>query len=222
MLKDHTEQEIRHAIINSTNYTETIRKLYPHPSGSLNRKLREFIRNHNIDISHFITHTIKKIPTCEYLNNNHCINGPTLRKRLIKEKILKNKCYKCNRTKWLGQNIPLELHHIDGDRFNNNLSNIIVLCPNCHTISTDYDDRKVKKSKCRICKKRFFGRNRFCSKQCYMQSRANRPPYKKINVPPLDDMIKRKNNIGAIAYAKELRISVATLYNYIRDAIYLK
>ena len=38
-------------------------------------------------------------------------------------------CSKCGYSKY--PNI-LERHHIDRDRVNNNLSNILILCPNCH------------------------------------------------------------------------------------------
>jgi hypothetical protein len=33
---------------------------------------------------------------------------------------------------WNDKPIPLELHHKDGDHFNNELSNLQILCPNCH------------------------------------------------------------------------------------------
>jgi hypothetical protein len=34
--------------------------------------------------------------------------------------------------KWNGRKLVLELHHIDGNHFNNNLDNVQFLCPNCH------------------------------------------------------------------------------------------
>ena len=46
-------------------------------------------------------------------------------------------CQKCG---WSEVNIktkrvPLEVHHIDGDHYNNGLSNLELLCPNCHSIT---------------------------------------------------------------------------------------
>lgn len=35
-------------------------------------------------------------------------------------------------------NSPLEIHHIDGDYRNNNLYNLQVLCPNCHSLTSNY------------------------------------------------------------------------------------
>ena len=30
----------------------------------------------------------------------------------------------------------LQVHHIDGNRDNNNINNLIILCPNCHALCT--------------------------------------------------------------------------------------
>lgn len=48
-----------------------------------------------------------------------------------------NKCFSCS---WTGTNpttntIPLEIHHIDGDSFNNTESNLVLICPNCHSLT---------------------------------------------------------------------------------------
>lgn len=71
----------------------------------------------------------------------------------LKIKLLRNgekepKCEKCNLVFWLGCPIPLELHHIDGNLKNNDLSNLQILCPNCHTFTPNYRGRnKTKKVK---------------------------------------------------------------------------
>ena len=41
-------------------------------------------------------------------------------------------CMCCNNTEWLGQPVPLELDHIDGNAGDNTPKNIRLLCPNCH------------------------------------------------------------------------------------------
>jgi len=50
----------------------------------------------------------------------------------------------CQHTTWLDQPIPLELHHKDGDRTNNTLPNIELLCPNCHALTDNYRGSKKK------------------------------------------------------------------------------
>ena len=64
-----------------------------------------------------------------------------LRYHNLKSKI---KCEICNNSEWLGKVIPLELHHIDGDRFNNQLDNLQIICPNCHAQTDNYRAKNIK------------------------------------------------------------------------------
>ena len=51
-----------------------------------------------------------------------------------------NKCSKCGwseRNIYTG-NIPLEIEHIDGNYKNNKEENLILLCPNCHALTSTY------------------------------------------------------------------------------------
>lgn len=51
-----------------------------------------------------------------------------------------NKCSKCGwgeKNKYTG-NIPLEIEHIDGNYMNNAESNLLLLCPNCHSLTSTY------------------------------------------------------------------------------------
>lgn len=64
------------------------------------------------------------------------IPSAVLREKLIKDGVKKAACEGCGITHWQGKLIHLELHHIDGDHFNNELANLQILCPNCHAIIT--------------------------------------------------------------------------------------
>lgn len=52
---------------------------------------------------------------------------------LIKDGILKYRCDECGIEDWQGKPITLQLDHKDGDPANNQLDNLHLLCPNCHT-----------------------------------------------------------------------------------------
>lgn len=65
-----------------------------------------------------------------------------LKKRLIREKIFEKKCYNCNLTEWLNNPIPIELEHINGDKFDCRKENLTILCPNCHALTPTYRRRK--------------------------------------------------------------------------------
>lgn len=47
-------------------------------------------------------------------------------------------CELCKGIIWRDTPIPLELHHIDGDRTNNAEDNLQLLCCNCHALTDNY------------------------------------------------------------------------------------
>lgn len=66
-----------------------------------------------------------------------------LKIRLIKEGYKQAVCECCKLSHWLHVPIPLELHHVDGNRYNNALSNIQLLCPNCHALTSNYRAKNI-------------------------------------------------------------------------------
>ncbi len=70
-----------------------------------------------------------------------------------------NKCEKCN---WSEKNrftnkIPLQIHHIDGDSLNNKEENLQLLCPNCHSLTSNFGSRNKNATKERS---QYFGRKK--------------------------------------------------------------
>jgi len=53
------------------------------------------------------------------------------------------KCEVCGLEEWQGQPIPLEVHHEDGNHLNNNLSNLKLLCCNCHALTKNYKGKNI-------------------------------------------------------------------------------
>lgn len=68
----------------------------------------------------------------EYVKSEGNIKSHRLRLKLIKDGIKKEECEVCKNSVWLDEPIPLELHHKDGNHYNNNIENLELLCPNCH------------------------------------------------------------------------------------------
>lgn len=65
-----------------------------------------------------------------------------IRLKLLSEGLKEHKCEICGLKKWNGELIPLELHHLDGNHCNNELSNLQVVCPNCHALTDTYSCKK--------------------------------------------------------------------------------
>lgn len=61
-----------------------------------------------------------------------------LKQRLFSERGYKKICSCCNLDSWMGNPIPLELDHIDGNRFNHKEENLRLLCANCHALTDTY------------------------------------------------------------------------------------
>jgi hypothetical protein len=57
-----------------------------------------------------------------------------IRNYLLKES--DGRCNICKNSTWLGEPIPLEIHHKDGNWKNNRRENLDVICPNCHALET--------------------------------------------------------------------------------------
>lgn len=81
--------------------------------------------------------------TAEEYAKGNCIKSHKLKLKLIKDGVKENKCEICGVTEWQGKPLPLELHHIDGDHYNNDLSNLQILCPNCHSIQDNNSGKNI-------------------------------------------------------------------------------
>ena len=78
------------------------------------------------------------------LVNNSSITSSLAAKGLILKR--GNKCECCGNTLWLGNPIHLEVHHIDGNKRNNDESNLTLLCPNCHSYTDNYRRKNLDKT----------------------------------------------------------------------------
>ena len=93
----------------------------------------------------FSKNSPRKMNLKEYLANSKDIQSNKVRKKLLEEGYKEYRCECCGLTEWLNRPIPLELHHIDGDRTNNTLENYMLLCPNCHAFTDSYRGKNVTK-----------------------------------------------------------------------------
>lgn len=74
---------------------------------------------------------------------------------IVRNYLLEKANYKCEKCGWgeinpITNKIPLEIHHLDGDKTNNQEENLQILCPNCHSLTGNYkflNSKKYKKEK---------------------------------------------------------------------------
>jgi hypothetical protein len=92
------------------------------------------------------THTGKKYCSFECQHNHRrteAVNNKTA-SHVSSKKFLINlhgaKCMECgwDKINLHTNKVPIELEHIDGNSTNNELSNLKLLCPNCHSLTSTY------------------------------------------------------------------------------------
>ncbi len=93
----------------------------------------------NLKWSKIKRQSVKKIDLNEILQGKHpSYQTFKLRNRLIAEGIKENVCEICTIKEWNGLEISMQLDHIDGDSHNHLLSNLRMICPNCHSQTETY------------------------------------------------------------------------------------
>lgn len=85
-----------------------------------------------------------------YLSNEKSIHSSKLKQHLYDAGIKDKSCEICGLQTWLDKPLSLHLHHIDGDNKNNTLQNLQVLCPNCHSQTSNYSGKKKLKPKIKV------------------------------------------------------------------------
>lgn len=147
-----SKQEFAEIIKRSQSYAEACTLMNIKPHNSTWMTLQRRCERENIDDSH-IRKNAGKIKRCnpvnkrpiEYYLQQGTVLKSGMRDRLIKEGYLKNICYICGLSnEWNNQPLTLQLDHIDGDKFNNVIENLRLLCPNCHTQTPTFGSKNAR------------------------------------------------------------------------------
>jgi hypothetical protein len=132
--KDTLEEIVSQSI----TYAECLRKMGLVQAGGNFGTLQRNIDKYNISTSHMLGQAHNKGKEIKSFDN---LTKPSaIKKRLIIE--YGHKCQKCNNTTWNNSPITLELEHIDGNNRNNARDNLSLLCPNCHSQTPTWRNRK--------------------------------------------------------------------------------
>lgn len=148
---DITKQTLEEIVNKSETYADICRLLNLVPSGDNYRIVKELLKKFDISFTtkntpwnKGISYRQNKYSYEELIHGNpQYKNTNSLKLRLIKENIKENKCEICGIS---GNSVSLELHHIDGDHSNNKLSNLQILCPNCHSKTPNYRGKNKTKT----------------------------------------------------------------------------
>lgn len=151
--RKYSDLQLIEAVRLSSSYRQVLSRLGLKEAGGNYATLKRLVKQLKLDVSHMTGQTWNKglafqprLKLEAYLNNARPIQTYKLKRRLIYEGLFEPKCYRCGLTSWLGHPIPLELEHKNGNSQDHSLSNLTLLCPNCHALTATYRG-KNKKSK---------------------------------------------------------------------------
>lgn len=147
MKYSYSDEQLKEAVKTSLSISQVLSKLGIVCAGGNYKTVKHRIEKLNIDSSHFTgqghlkgkNHNFnpaKKLKDILVINSYY--NSNDLRKRLIKEGVKEYRCECCNNTEWLNIPIALELEHVNGINTDNRISNLKLLCPNCHAQTHTY------------------------------------------------------------------------------------
>lgn len=163
-MKNAIDKETAEAICKRVHsIAEFCREVGWEPRGGNYLTFHKYVKEYNLDTSHFTgqrsnignTNNIGKSKD-EFFTSGKIIKGSDIIKKLVSLGLREYKCEAegCGISSWNGKPIQLQVHHKDGDHFNNELDNIMLLCPNCHS-QTDTYTGKNRKNKGGVHKKAY-------------------------------------------------------------------
>ena len=145
-IKSISEDRLREIVAQSLSRSDVFRTLGMRISGSTFNTLDKRIEKFGISVTHFrrgCQTGNQKIPLDEIMVEGSHYNSNNLKKRLIAEGILNNKCSECGLgDTWNKKPLVLHLDHINGKRTDNRRKNLRLLCPNCHSQTPTFGFKK--------------------------------------------------------------------------------
>lgn len=155
MRKRWNDEQLVKAVAESTSLVEVMQKLglklSCNQGGGSSVRIRDRIVALGIETSHWARRSNKgyKRKRLEDVLAGKKVYASSngLRDRLVAEGILPYLCRVCGLSEWCGRPLGLQLDHINGNRFDDRIENLRLLCPNCHSQTESFSRGQKPKSK---------------------------------------------------------------------------
>lgn len=155
-----TDDELISAVKKSYSYRNVLIVLSLIPAGGNYAQVQRRIRELSLSTDHFKGqgwnkgqkyHSTARPQLVDLLVENIEVQSYKLKARLYEEGLKSPKCELCG---WAEVSkdgrIPVELDHINGDRLDNRMENLRILCPNCHSLQDTHRGRNKLLRRARV------------------------------------------------------------------------
>ena len=150
MKSQYSKEDVVSAVAENKSIAGVLRQLNLRPVGGNYKTIHRLIDEYGLDISHFtgqgwnvgLVFKPQRIIEDEEIFVEQSSYKCSWRLRERYKRLTKiNYCEECGLSEWRNHPIPLEIHHINGNNTDNSLSNLKLLCPNCHALTSNYRGR---------------------------------------------------------------------------------
>jgi hypothetical protein len=221
--------DFKQLVANSKTYSEILAYWGFDNKGYNFRTLKARIAEENIDDTHISSVSVGQkvaFKTGRNIEEYLVIDGPSISGQELKRKLINSKfkldiCEECGQGPiWNNKPLTLQLDHINGNRADNRIENLRIMCPHCHTQTPTFAGRNCGHAKpknvCTNCSTEFNNRFKHCP-TCSTWRNKPRPSRHKVTHPTAEELRTLVWSKPLTQLAKDLGVSDSAIHKWCRQ-----